>query len=140
MNRPSVDPGATRLNASGLGRLPAGVRIPTYDRRVVQSGIVHVGVGNFHRAHQAAYLDDLLGQTGNAGWGLCGVGLLPQDQRIHDTLWGQDCLYTLVTRGSGSDRARVIGSIVAFLLAPDDPEAVIETMASPRTRIVSLTI
>ena len=82
----------------------------------------------------------MLHQPGNAAWGLCGVGLLRQDDRIRDALASQDFLYTLVTRGAGHEHARVIGSIVNFLYAPANPEAVIEKMASPDTRIVSLTI
>src|SRR4051812_27426610 len=69
-------PTAIRLNASRLARLPANVQVPLYDRGAVTPSIVHIGVGGFHRAHQAVYLDDLLHQPGNAGWGLCGVGLL----------------------------------------------------------------
>ena len=137
VDRPTA---AIRLNAANLGRLPAGVQAPAYDRGAVTPGIVHIGVGGFHRAHQAAYLDDLLHQPGHPGWGLCGVGLLRHDDRIRDALRGQDCLYTLVTRGSRPGPRRVIGSIVEFLYAPDDPEAVIEKMAAPETRIVSLTI
>jgi mannitol 2-dehydrogenase len=131
---------AIRLDQSHLDRLPAEVQAPLYDRNAVTPGIVHIGVGGFHRAHQAAYLDNLLHQPGHDGWGLCGVGLLKQDALMRDVMARQDCLYTLVTRGSGEDRARVIGSILRYLYAPDDPEAVIERMAAPQTRIVSLTI
>ena len=101
---------------------------------------MHVGVGGFHRAHQAFYMDDLL-QQGEAGdWGYCGVGLLKHDARIRDVMLSQDCLYTLVERSVEGDKARIIGSIVNFLFASDDPQKVIEQMASPQTRIVSLTI
>jgi mannitol 2-dehydrogenase len=129
-----------RLSAFNLNHLPYDVQIPSYDRSAVTPAIVHIGVGGFHRAHQAVYLDDLLHQAGNTGWGLCGVGLLKQDHRMRDALRSQDYLYTVVTRSSAGDRARVVGSIVDFLYAPEDAQAVIEKMASPVTRIVSLTI
>ena len=90
------------------------------------------------RAHQAIYSDDLL--AGDCDWGYCGVGLLKHDVRIRDAMRSQECLYTVVKRDTTGDRARVIGSVVEFLFAPDDPQAVLEKMASPECRIVSLTI
>jgi mannitol 2-dehydrogenase len=128
------------LNARTLkhwsGQLPA----PAYDRALVTPGIVHVGVGGFHRAHQAMYTDRLL-SAGALDWGICGVGVLPRDVRMKQVLDAQDGLYTLVLKHSdGTYEPRVIGSIVAYLYAPHDPEAVIETMAADSTRIVSLTI
>jgi mannitol 2-dehydrogenase len=101
---------------------------------------MHVGVGGFHRAHQALYMDDLFHQGGDLQWGYCGVGLLKHDARMRDVMLSQDCLYTLVERSLEGDKARVVGSIVHFLFAPDDPQKVIEQMASPQTLIVSLTI
>jgi mannitol 2-dehydrogenase len=97
-------------------------------------------VGGFHRAHQALYTDDLLNQGEDSQWGFCGVGLLKHDARIRDVMQSQDCLYTLVERSLAGDTARVIGSIVNFSFAPDDSQKVIEQMASPATRILSLTI
>ncbi len=129
-----------KLNTANLSRLPANVRVPTYDRKAVAQSIVHIGVGGFYRAHQAVYLDDLLHQSGSTEWGYCGVGLLSHDQRIRDVLLSQDCLYTVVERSAAGDQARVIGSVLNFLYAPDDPEAVLEKMASPECRIVALTI
>ncbi len=109
--------------------------------RQVSVGIVHVGVGGFHRAHQAMYVDRLLTKGQGAGWGICGVGVLEGDRAMRDALAGQDCLYTLVVKHpDGALEPRVIASIVEYLLAPDDPEAVIEKLAAPSTRIVSLTI
>jgi mannitol 2-dehydrogenase len=114
---------------------------PAYRREDLRTGIVHIGVGNFHRAHQAMYLDRLLNQGEAAGWAICGVGLLPGDTRMRDALRGQDLRYTLVERSpDGQASARSIASIVDFLYAPDDPEAVFERLAHPDTRIVSLTI
>ncbi|HET9649838.1 MAG TPA: mannitol dehydrogenase family protein [Microlunatus sp.] len=119
------------------------VPVPTYDRSRLRPGIVHIGVGGFHRAHQAMYVDALLstGDESAYGWGICGVGVLPGDARMRDVLAAQDGLYTLVLKApDGSWEPRVIGSIRSFLLAPDDPEAVIEQMAGAQTRIVSLTV
>jgi len=129
------------LNARTLGywrdRLPA----PDYDRDLVTPGVVHVGVGGFHRAHQAMYHDRLLSQGAARDWGICGVGVMAADLRMKQVLDAQDGLYTLVIKHSdGTYEPRVIGSIVEYLFAPDDPEAVIERMAAESTRIVSLTI
>jgi mannitol 2-dehydrogenase len=131
----------TPLTAASLPALPPSVAVPRYDRGAVRAGIVHVGVGAFHRAHQAMYLDRLMNAGAALDWGICGVGVLPGDRRMRDALVAQDFLYTLVEKApDGSQHARVIGSIVDYLLAPDDPEAVIERMASEETRIVSLTV
>jgi len=130
----------TRLYAANLNLLDPKIDVPKYDRQKVGQSIMHIGVGGFHRAHQALYADDLLQQGGDSQWGYCGVGLLKHDARIRDVMLSQDCLYTLVERSSEGDKARIIGSIVNFLLGPDDPQKVIEQMASPQTRIVSLTI
>ena len=129
------------LNARTLaywrGRLP----VPDYDRDLVTAGVVHVGVGGFHRAHQAMYHDRLMNQGTALDWGICGVGVMAADRRMKEVLDAQDGLYTLVLKHSdGTYEPRVIGSIVEYLFAPDDPEAVIERMAAESTRIVSLTI
>ncbi len=128
------------LDRSSLARLASRVQVPRYPLGGLPPSIVHVGVGGFHRAHQAVYLDDLLAQGGVGEWGLCGVGLLPHDARMRDVLRAQDCLYTVVERGAAGDRARVVGSIGSFLFAPEDREGVLERMAAPACRIVSLTI
>ncbi|GAB3169259.1 mannitol dehydrogenase family protein [Myceligenerans halotolerans] len=112
-----------------------------YDRSGITPGIVHIGVGGFHRAHQAVVVDDLLRHGGHRDWGISGVGLLPGDARMRDALAAQDNLYTLVIKHpNGALEHRTVGSIVEYLLAPDDPEAVLERLADPATRIVSLTI
>ncbi len=137
-----VDPSTRtiRLSQSGLKLLSGKVRVPAYPREHVTHSIVHIGVGGFHRAHQAVYLDDLLHEPGNSEWGICGVGLLEGDSLMRDALLPQDCLYTVVECSAAGEKARVIGSLLNFLYAPDDPQAVIEKMASPECRIVSLTI
>ena len=123
------------------GRSPSTYPVPGYDRSAVRTGIVHFGVGGFHRAHEAMYVDSLLSAGEAIDWGITGVGLLPRDRRMHEVMQAQDCLYTLVVKDAdGTMHPRVIGSIVDYLFAPDDPEAVLARMADPATRIVSLTI
>ncbi|MDQ6657569.1 MAG: mannitol dehydrogenase family protein [Actinomycetota bacterium] len=131
---------AIALSQANLADIAATVAVPGYDRSAVTVGIMHVGVGGFHRAHQAMYTDAVLAQ-GITDWGICGVGVLPADASMRDALQSQDYLYTLVTKApDGSVNARVIGSIVDYLYAPDDPAGVIEAMADPAVRIVSLTV
>ncbi len=129
-----------KLKQSSLRNLPSHVQVPEYDRAGVAKSIVHIGVGGFYRAHQAVYLDDLLHRPGNEEWGFCGVGLLKHDVRMRDALVEQNCLYTVVERSASGDRARVIGSLLEYLYAPAAAEAVLEKMADPGCRIVSLTI
>jgi len=132
---------AIPLNASTLASIGARVAVPSYAREDVKVGIVHFGVGGFHRAHQAMYLDRLINDGQALDWGICGVGLLPFDERMRDALERQDGLYTLVLKApDGSRDARVVGSIIRYLYAPDSPEAVLEMMADPDVRIVSLTV
>ncbi|RDI50582.1 mannitol dehydrogenase family protein [Nocardia mexicana] len=113
---------------------------PSYDRTGLATGIVHFGVGGFHRAHQAMYLDRLLERGGSREWAICGVGVLPGDRAMRDVLVLQDFEYTLSVVRPDRWETRMIGSIVDYLYAPDDPEAVLERLADPATRIVSLTI
>ncbi len=129
------------LNVGTLQSLATTVAIPSYDRRRVRTGMVHIGVGGFHRAHQAMYADRLMNDGLALDWGICGVGVLPSDRRMKQALTAQDGLYTLVVKHpDGSLRPRIVGSLVEYLLAPDDPTAVVEKLADPGIRIVSLTI
>src|SRR2546423_1046697 len=129
------------LNARTLKYWSDRVAVPAYDRSLVTPGVVHVGVGGFHRAHQAMYHDRLMNQGKALDWGICGVGVMPADRRMKEALGAQDGLYTLVVKhGDGSYDLRVIGAITEYLFAPDDPQAVIEKMAAEATRIVSLTV
>src|SRR5436190_6426001 len=129
------------LTPENLSSFAPEIAIPTYDRRNVGTRIVHIGVGGFHRAHQAMYLDRLMNDGKALDWGICGVGVMAADRRMKETMDAQDGLYTLVLKGTdGTLDARVVGSIVDYLYAPDDPEAVVERMADERTRIVSLTV
>ena len=131
----------TPLDTTMLSSLPAAVARPHYDRGAVTAGIVHIGVGGFHRAHQAMYLDALMNQGEALDWGIVGVGVMPGDKRMQQALAAQDHLYTLVVKHpDGRHEPRVIGSMIDYLFAPDDPEAVIERMVDPAVRIVSLTI
>jgi mannitol 2-dehydrogenase len=130
-----------RLGSATLAQIGGSISIPTYDRTVVQVGIVHFGVGGFHRSHEAMYLDRLM-NTGEAlDWGICGVGLLAGDARMGQVLDEQDGLYTLMIKhADGSVEPRVIGSIVRYIYAPDDSQAVLDILTAPSTRIVSLTV
>ena len=129
------------LTSANLSSLSPDVATPTYDRTRVQVGVVHFGVGGFHRAHQAMYLDRLMNDGKAMDFGICGVGVLASDVRMKDAMAAQDCLYTLIVKHpDGTFVPRVIGSMVKYLFAPDDPDAVVEQMADPATRIVSLTI
>ena len=129
------------LTQSKLDELPEEIARPSYDRSKLTAGIMHIGVGGFHRSHQAYYTDQLLAEPGNHEWGICGVGLRDADRKIGDVLKQQDYLYTLIVKHpDGRIENRVIGSIIDFMLASDDPAAVIERMASEETKIVSLTI
>lgn len=130
-----------RLTDATLTELPADVGRPTYDRSALSVGIVHVGVGGFHRAHMAMALDTLMNAGTALDWAICGVGLLAGDRRMKEVFDAQDCLYTLTIRhADGRRESRVIGSIAEYLFAPDDPDAVVERMSDVAVRIVSLTI
>ena len=130
-----------QLSTATLASLGGSLSVPSYDRSSVRTGIVHLGVGGFHRSHQAMYLDRLMEEGKARDWGICGVGVLPSDRRMAEVMAAQDCLYTLVVKHSdGRFDARVVGSVVEYLLAPDDPDAVVEKMAAEDTRIVSLTV
>jgi mannitol 2-dehydrogenase len=129
------------LTEHTLKALGQDVPVPGYDRRQVATGVVHFGVGAFHRAHQAMYHDWLMNEGMALDWGICGAGVMPADQRMKEALLAQDGLYTLVVKHpDGTHEPRVIGSIVEYLFAPDDPEALVEKMAAGSTRIVSLTV
>jgi mannitol 2-dehydrogenase len=129
--------GVVALDDSTIHQLDDRVRVPDYDRRALTPAVVHIGVGGFHRAHQAVYLDDLA-TTGETGWGEIGVGLRSPGMR--DALLPQDCLFTVVERSERGDTARIIGSMTGYLFAPDDPEAVLAALTDERTRLVTLTI
>jgi mannitol 2-dehydrogenase len=129
------------LKQANLPLLASKLACPTYDRSQVKAGIIHIGVGGFHRSHLAYYTDQLMNETESRDWGICGIGLRDADRKIGDILAKQDYLYTLIVKSpDGTVENRVIGSIVDFILGCDDSEAVIAKMAHPDTKIVSLTI
>ena len=126
------------LSDSSLGRLAARVAVPTYDRTALVPSVVHISVGAFHRSHQAMYFDELAERRISTDWGLVGVGLHRREMR--EALTVQDGLYTVVSRGAEGDDARVVGVIGRYLFAPDQRDAVLDALADPRTRLVTLTI
>lgn len=139
------------LSQAALKVIPNSVLKPKYARPLqqpyVDHFICHLGVGGFHRSHQCVYTDDLLnaqspsaGAVGGAKWGFCGIGLMDWDRKMYDTLKSQDFLYTVLSRGHKTNEARVIGSIVDFIFAPDDHQICIDKLADPKTAIVSLTV
>lgn len=128
---------AHRLSDAALAALPAKVARPGYDRSRVETGIVHLGIGAFHRAHQAVYTDTVLG-NGDLRWGIVGASLRSGDTR--DALSPQDGLYTVCARDGGGEHMRVIGSITGLLVAPEEPEALLAAMVRPEVRIISLTV
>lgn len=112
-----------------------------YDRSRVKAGIVHIGVGNFHRAHQAFYTNLLLKDPEQQTWGICGVDLLKGDERIYKALKSQDNLYTLTVCGrDGKDEVFEIGSLIDLIWGVENPEEVIDKIASKDTKIITLTI
>ena len=132
-----------RLQPQALSLLPAAVGRPAYDRARLRAGIVHLGIGAFHRAHQAEITDRVLADPAQSAWGIVGVSLRQPGTR--DALAPQQGLYTLALRDAGPDgslreQLRVVGAVLQVLVASEDPQAVLERIAHPDTRIVSLTI
>ena len=108
-----------KLNNSTLDQLSPDVSVPAYDRANLRHGIVHIGVGGFHRAHEAVYTHQLLQAGAGADWSICGVGLREGDRAMQQVLSAQDHLYTLIELGADNTNAlSVIGSITDFLFAP----------------------
>ncbi|MDY8109067.1 mannitol dehydrogenase family protein [Fulvimarina sp. 2208YS6-2-32] len=129
----------TKLSLETLDRLPANVGTPAYARADLTAGILHIGVGNFHRAHQEVYLDRLFETGRDLDWAVVGAGLMPFDAKVRDTLKGQDYLATVVAQEAESSTARVTGALIDFV-EPGDPQAIVDRLADPRIRIVSLTV
>lgn len=130
-----------QLSLATLKEVAKGVSTPKYDRSELKTGIVHFGVGGFHRAHMAMTIDRLLNDGLAKDWAICGVGLLEFDRKMRDVFAEQDCLYTLTLKHpDGRRETSVIGSIIEYIFAPDSPALLIEKLAHPDTKIVSLTI
>ena len=131
----------TRLHPAVLPSLPQAVRRPAYERGALRAGIVHLGLGAFARAHLAAVNDEALDASASQerlGWGITGVSLRHAD--VREALAPQGGLYSLALRDGGGTAARVIGSVLDVRVAPEDPAAIVEAIAQPSTRIVSLTV
>ncbi len=129
-----------RLSAASLADLRPTVAVPSYDRAAVTPGILHVGVGNFHRAHQAVYANDLLNAGHDPDWGIRGAGVRPADAAMRDRLAAQDWLSSVVEIDAGGLSASVIGAMVDFLPVAAGHRPIIAAIADPATRIVSLTV
>lgn len=129
----------TKLSLETLGALPPNVAVPSYARSGLSAGILHFGLGNFHRAHQAVYLDDLFGSGRDHDWALVGAGVFEGEKRGRDVLKAQDWLTTVVEQDADALSARVTGAMVDFLV-PGDTAAIVARLADPAIRIVSLTI
>lgn len=112
-----------------------------YDRESVTTGIAHIGVGNFHRAHEAYYTNLLLEHADQQEWGICGIALLPSDEKLVEALRGQQGAYTLTVCGrDGHDEALRIGSLVELLWGIENPDAVIDKLADPSVKVITMTI
>lgn len=127
----------SRLSAATLDSLPADVVRPAYDRASVSCGVVHLGIGAFHRAHQAVVFDDAL-NAGDLRWGITAASL--RSPSVRDQMVPQDGLYTMLVRDGSQEQARVIGAVQEVIVAPQDPARLIAAMASPDTHIVTLTV
>jgi len=128
-----------KLSSATLAELPAEIARPRFSHADLSAGIVHFGVGNFHRAHQAVYLDDLFSSGSGRDWGIVGAGVLPSDAAMREKLRAQDYLTTVVEEDDGFMAARVTAPMVDFL-DPTDRAAIVARLADPAIRIVSLTI
>jgi mannitol 2-dehydrogenase len=112
--------------------------VPTYDRSALARSVVHISVGGFTRSHQMVYFDQIAERRISDRWGVLGVGL--HSRALHDALAQQDCLYVVVERDAEQERARVVGSLVGYLFAPDDPATVLAALTAGTTRVVTMTI
>lgn len=126
-----------RLSPATLGQVSADIARPQYDHAAQRRGIVHFGIGAFHRAHQAVYTDDAM-NAGDRDWGITGVSL--RQPTVREQLVPQRGLYSLIERRPDGDAARIIGAVQDVLVGREDPAAVVAAIAAPDTQIVSLTI
>ena len=129
------------LQRGVLSSLPAGIRAPGYDVSAVRPGIVHLGLGGFHRAHMARYTHELMERDPEAlGWGIVGAVLLPADRRMIESLAPQDGLYTLIEREGAEEHVRVIGSLARVVFAGESSAELLDVLDDGAIRIVSLTV
>jgi len=128
-----------KLSLAALSHLPSRVAAPKYKRSDLRPGIVHIGVGNFHRAHQAVYLDDLFASGRHLDWAIVGAGVRETDMAMRKQLAEQDWLTTVVEQEAGATSVRVTGVMVDFI-KPFDLKAMLDALGRPEIRIVSLTV
>ena len=126
-----------RLSAAKAALLPDHVLKPAYDRQDQKSGIVHFGIGAFHRAHQAVYTDDAMA-AGDRDWGITGVSLRSSD--VRDQMVPQNGLFTVAERSGAGTSLRLIGAVQNVLVASESHDAIVASLAAPETQIVTLTI
>jgi mannitol 2-dehydrogenase len=135
---PARGPAATVLSDRSLAALPPGVAIPTYDRASLRPAVVHIGVGDFHRAHQAVYFDELARRGLSDEWGIVGVGL--HHPAMGEAMRSQECLYTVIECGADTYEPRVIGVMNRYLHGRTQRETVLDVLSDPATRLVTLTV
>ena len=128
------------LNTASLADMPAAIAVPAYDRSALRPGIVHIGCGNFHRAHMAVYLDDLFQLGLGHDWAITGAGVREGDARMRDVLAGQEYLSAVIERSPGKLHARIIGAMTGFVPVEAGNAALIAAMSEPGIKIVSLTV
>ena len=130
----------TPLSNATLDRLPSGIRVPRYERSDLTPGIVHIGLGNFHRAHQAWYLHRLMDEGRCHSWAIIGAGVRPYDAQMRVKMLAQDCLTTLIELDPDGTAVEVTGSMIDYLPVEEGHGALIAQMADPAIRIVALTV
>jgi len=129
-----------KLNKKNLEQIESkGHKIPKYDNTSISAGIVHFGVGNFHRAHQAVYLNRLFNKGLDKNWGIVGAGVMPYDEKMREALENQDYLFSVVEQSANDNNFEVVGSIIDYL-SVNDKLAIIEKLSQENIKIVSLTI
>ncbi len=134
-------PNSLYLNMENLETIKENASTPLFDRDKITTSIAHIGVSNFHRSHQANYMHDLIEKHQGFNYGICGIDLLDSDRKTYNVLKDQDGLYTLITKdAAGLHKPKIIGSIVEYFFGPENPMAVIERLATPDIKIISLTI
>lgn len=129
----------TKLSAASLGAIASSAAVPGYAQSDLSPGIVHFGVGNFHRSHQAVYLDSLFNIGEGRDWAIIGVSVMPGDKEVRERLKAQDYLTTVVEQEAGTSEARVTAAMLDYI-EPGDTRAIIKQLCDPAIRIVSMTI
>ena len=129
-----------KLSNATLSQLPDEIKRPRYDRSAIKPGVVHIGVGNFHRAHQAWYLQQLFNDQRGFDWGIVGAGVRQSDATQREKLTAQDYLTTLIELDPAGVSAEVVGSIIDFIPVEEDNGALIRQLAHPNIRVVTLTV